>query len=421
MAHRPTWRTFIPPFIVGAVAGVLVAHLIHEHSTFIFLDDRGYDAGGWKLAQAWRSHQFISPQATAGGDFNYGYLLYIGAVYFVFGHHPLLVCDLNAVITAGSAIFAGLLAVELGGPRLGKPAAWLVALYPTSLFWGATALKDGPLESLLLAGLLIAIAPLTLKRLLTGGVLVGLALLIRPPLAVVLIVAMSPTITQAVVKRFRPRGERHYPVRTLIGMACGAGVVIAIGRPVLRAVIDQFRSSSASELTLPLTTVHPALPSGYAFVHALLSPLPWTFNPGSVFQIYPGMVIWILALPAAAIGSWHVLSKGTARAKGILLALFLYALMYLLSFSESGFARQRWAIEPFFLILGLQAFSKQAYWAEVLTAGWLLVCGVAAVTMGVAPLAGFATLLLLAALWFATGWRSSRRRGAGRLAARVVS
>ena len=89
----------------------------------------------------------------------------MAVVYFVFGHHWVMVKLLGALLSALSVPAAAAIGVSLGGRRLGIRAAWLAALYPNAVFWGATGLKDGPMATLLLAVAAIALRPLTMRRL----------------------------------------------------------------------------------------------------------------------------------------------------------------------------------------------------------------------------------------------------------------
>ena len=75
----------------------------------------------------------------------------MAAVYFVFGHHWVMVKLIIALLSALSVPAAAAIGVSLGGRRLGIVLAWLAALYPNAVFWGATGLKDGPCATLLLA------------------------------------------------------------------------------------------------------------------------------------------------------------------------------------------------------------------------------------------------------------------------------
>ena len=137
------WKLAAVPFAVGAGCRVLtVAYAQVLHGNFLFLDDQGYDRIGWSLAQAWHMNTFPSPGSIGyAGTLSYLYYVVVAAVYFVFGHHWIVVKVIGALLSALSVPAAASIGDSLGGPRLAGAAAWLAALYPNAVFWGATGLK----------------------------------------------------------------------------------------------------------------------------------------------------------------------------------------------------------------------------------------------------------------------------------------
>ncbi|HVB44085.1 MAG TPA: hypothetical protein VNF47_15465, partial [Streptosporangiaceae bacterium] len=176
------WRLAAVPLVVGAVLRLLlVAYIQVLHGSFLFLDDQGYDRIGWSLAQAWHMHMFPSPASVAyAGTLSYLYYVFVAALYFVFGHHWLLVKVVAALLSALSVPAAAAVGDSLAGRRLAVPAAWLAALYPNAVFWGATGLKDGPLTTLVLVMAAIALRPLTMRGLSFAVAVIAVALLTRP-------------------------------------------------------------------------------------------------------------------------------------------------------------------------------------------------------------------------------------------------
>ena len=169
------WRLAAIPFAVGAGCRLLaVAYAQVLHGNFLFLDDQGYDRIGWSLAQAWHMNTFPSPGSIAyAGTLSYLYYVVVAAVYFVFGHHWIVVKVIGALLSALSVPAAAAVGDSLGGRRLAGAVAWFVALYPNAIFWGSTGLKDGPSATLLLAVAAIALRPPAMRRMVGGGVLAG--------------------------------------------------------------------------------------------------------------------------------------------------------------------------------------------------------------------------------------------------------
>ena len=103
-----------------------VAYAQVLHGNFLFLDDQGYDRIGWSLAQAWHMNTFPSPGSVAyAGTLSYLYYVVVAAVYFVFGHHWIMVKVIGALLSALSVPAAAAVGDSLGGRRLASAAAWL--------------------------------------------------------------------------------------------------------------------------------------------------------------------------------------------------------------------------------------------------------------------------------------------------------
>ena len=155
-------------------------------------------------------------------------------------------------------------------------AAWIAALYPNAIFWGSTGLKDGPMATLLLAVVAIALRPLTMRRLACAVALLVVAFLSRPvegAIGLAMLVVPAAELTR------RRWNSSAYSVQQ-VAPACpalrnsGPGVSGARfrGHP-LSANLD---ASLAGRPTLSLTTGPVAInfiPSPSTLPHALLSPV----------------------------------------------------------------------------------------------------------------------------------------------------
>ena len=96
-------------FLVWIVFLALVLRLLILFSTlnsptFNFLDENTYDKFGWALAQKWQGDgDFNIVQETS--HIQVGYYYFVAAIYFIFGHHPIIVSLINIIL----GILAGLL------------------------------------------------------------------------------------------------------------------------------------------------------------------------------------------------------------------------------------------------------------------------------------------------------------------------
>ena len=189
-----------------------------------------------------------------------------------------------------------------------------------------------------------------------------------------------------------------------------SGVLAARYLPILEATTASGTTPAGG--TAPVTVSYSFSPSG--FLRALLGPYPWSFGPtaDSVYlALYPGMVIWILMLPATALGCWELLRRGPWAARGLVVSTLAFLYLYATVFQDQGFFRQRYTVEIPLLVVGLYAFHRYPHGAAIATAAGACVVGPAALVQ--ARVLSLTDLMLVAAalgvLWCAL--RVSRGRG----------
>lgn len=404
VAAPTIWQLSKMAFVTGAALRVALVLAIQSlHGNFLFLDDQSYDKIGWSLAQAWSSHTFPSPASYEyAGTLSYLYYVFVAAVYFVFGHHWVVLKVVASLLSALSIPAAGAVGGALGGRGLANRAAWLAALYPNAIFWGATGLKDGPLATLLLAMVAIALRPMTMKRLTAATAIIAVCFLCRPVLGIVCLAVL--VIPIAKLTRGHLHGHRS---------SARAGTRIAVlffGVPVLALVsiiaaaryVNLLKATLAGDSALSLGTGPVTVsfrPPAVGSLRSLLGPFPWAFGAGTdtVYRaLDPGMVVWILMLPAVALGCWELIRRGSGAAKGVVVSALVYLYMYAAVFQSQGFFRQRYAVEILLLVVGLYAFAVRPLSARIATAVGACVMPVAAlVQTHVLPLPGLALLLLV--------------------------
>ena len=411
-AAPSVWRLAKTAFVTGLAVRVITVLAVQAlHGNFLFLDDQGYDQIGWSLAQAWSRHTFPSPASYAyAGTLSYLYYVLVAVVYFVFGRHWVVLKLVTALLSALSVPAAAAVGDALGGRRLAVRAAWLTALYPSAVFWGATGLKDGPLTALLLAMAAIALRPLTMRRLAAATALVAVAFMSRPVLALVcLVILVVP-----VVRLLRGRLRGHRPA-----VQAGTRITVRfVGLPVLVLVsvllaaryVHLLLATLAGDGSLSLgngPVTASFTPSATSMLRSLLGPFPWAFNPeaATVYRaLYPGMIVWILMLPAVAFGCWELIRRGPRAAKGIVVSTLVYLYLYGVVFQNQGFFRQRYTVEPLLLVVGLYAFARRPQLAQAWTAAGACVVAVAALVQArVLPLPGLALLLLVVPALYVRG------------------
>ena len=337
----------------------------------------------------------------------------MAAVYFVFGHNWVMVKFIAALLSALSVPAAGAIGFSLGGRRLGTRAAWLAALYPNAIFWGATGLKDGPMATLLLTVAAIALRPPTLRRMLGAAALIAVAFLTRPVVAVSGLAMLMVSFAEFGFAKARPVQGRSRLLALLVGIpALATGAVYEATRylPILNASIAG--DSGLSLANGPVTISYNFSPRNT--LHALLGPFPWSFGPGTdtVYRaLYPGMTIWILMLPAVALGCWDLLRRGSWTARGLVISSLAFLYLYVTVFQGQGFFRQRFTVETLLLVVSLYAFQRDAQRASAWTAvGACIIAPAALVQAHVVGLRDLALLgIVLGALWCAVDSAASAR------------
>jgi glycosyltransferase involved in cell wall biosynthesis/O-antigen/teichoic acid export membrane protein len=411
-AAPSAWRLAKAAFVTGAVVRVITVLAVQAlHGSFLFLDDQGYDQIGWSLAQAWSRHTFPSPASYAyAGTLSYLYYVLVAAVYYVFGHHWVVLKVVAALLSALSVPAAAAVGDALGGRRLAVRAAWLAALYPNAVFWGTTGLKDGPLTALLLAMAAIALRPLTMRRLAAATALVAIGFMSRPVLALVCLVIMVVPVVRLLRGRLRGPGA-VVPAGTRIPVLfVGLPVLVLVSVLLAARYVHLLKSTLAGDASLSLGSGPVTVsftPSATSMLRSLLGPFPWAFNPGTdtVYRaLYPGMIVWILMLPAVAFGCWELIRRGSWAAKGIVVSALVYLYLYAVVFQNQGFFRQRYTVELLLLVVGLYAFARRPQLAQAWTAAGACVMAVAApVQARVFPLSGLALLLLVVPALYVRG------------------
>ena len=149
------------------------------------------------------------------------------------------------------------------------------------------------------------------------------------------------------------------------------------------------------------------------------------FGPGSdtVYRaLWPGMVVWIVMLPAIVLGCGELLRRGSWAAKGVLVSALAFLYLYTAVFQDQGFSRQRYTVEILLLVVGLYAFERFPQRAAAWTAvSMCVVAPVVLVQAGVPPPVGLALVVIaLGGPWFAEDSvalarvrRATRRGGLG--------
>jgi len=285
-------------------------------SAFNFPDEASYDNFGWLLAQKW----------LGGGDFNIiketshiqiGYYYFVAAIYFIFGHEPIMVSLVNIILGILAGLLLYFLSREIFSEKTAKIVLILSLFWPSIAFWSTQNLKDT-----LLLFLMAALALLFLKILnrahnslcatvyLLGFLICSVALLSMRAYTFLLF-AGSLALGYLII------GFRKFNKRAVF-----AGILLIVLLSSVVLFLSQFKNLQWNYLTkINLNTldfirkstvlggssfgqnieyrswgdVLAFLPMGLAY--AIFSPFPWQFKEGGLFKLaVPETILWYLVL-----------------------------------------------------------------------------------------------------------------------------
>lgn len=97
-----------------------------------------YDMLGRQLAIAW---QGLGDAPTIPGD-RLGWPALLAVEYTAFGHVPLAGVLVNALAAGLCVCLVASVAGQIGGRRAQRPAAWLMALWPSGVVWGSLLVRE---------------------------------------------------------------------------------------------------------------------------------------------------------------------------------------------------------------------------------------------------------------------------------------
>ncbi len=286
---------------------------------------------------------------------------------------------------------------KIVGRRAARRAAMAYAIFPTSVFWSATALKESAAAALVLAGFALVAriaSSKTVKRALAWSALLWVmwfALVsIREHLAFVAGVLTPPAAAVVAWPFSRGSGPRRvawcaaraavlWVAASTVFWASGYGV---LGKDVIRSVSPRFLVERAEMESKGGTTIAPETPAndgktdtgaeqdGSSVIRlarrlpesafSILSrPFPWEVPAGSLRRfagparlfIFPSQVVWYAAILWAVPGAWRFLRRNPRHATLLIGFPFVVLFFYGLTQANLGTAfRLRDVLVPFVLM-----------------------------------------------------------------------
>jgi Dolichyl-phosphate-mannose-protein mannosyltransferase len=327
-------------------------------------DSGSYDLGGHQLSLRWSGEPITSAYMSTSLS-GYGWVYFVGSIYYVFGRNQLLVQLLNGLMGGLTVLVIYSIAARLFDRAAARWAALFMAFFPQMVFWSTGMYKD-PAILLCIAVAMFAVLRLREKLSVPPMVMFVVAevvlITLRFYIAYFVILAALATFVFA---------QRRGAVRMAVTYAVlGLLLFGALNMAVKRETLEQQTTYLTLE-RLQVTREDQAMwgrsgfgqeydvstPAGalatlpVGLVYLLFAPFPWTASGLRQALVVPETLAWYALMPAFVRG----LRYGLKRQFGAILPIIVFAvsltLAYALMQGNVGTAyRQRTQISMFFFV-----------------------------------------------------------------------
>jgi len=327
-------------------------------------DSGSYDTGGYQLSLRW-SGEPITTAYMSTAISGYGWVYFVGAIYYLFGRNQLMVQFLNGLMGGVTVLVIFAIAARLFDRSSARWAAVFMAFFPQMVFWSTGMYKD---PAILLC---IAVAMFAVLRLREGLSLTSIVMFV---VAEVVLITLRFYIAYFVIFAALATfvfGRRRGAVRMaftygLLGLLLYGALNIAVKRETLEQQtsyvnlerlqvtrLDQAmwgRSGFGQEhdVSTPAGALA-ALPVG--LVYLLFAPFPWSISGLRQALVAPETLVWYALMPAFIRGLAFGLKRQFRAVMPIVVFAVSLTLAYALMQGNVGTAyRQRTQVTMFFFI-----------------------------------------------------------------------
>ncbi len=327
-------------------------------------DSGSYDSAGQQLALKWSGEPITSVYMLSGVS-GYGWIYFVGSIYYVLGRNQLFVQFLNGIMGGVTVLVLYAIAQRLFDRSAARWAAILMAFFPQVVFWSTGMYKD---PAILLC---IAVAMYAVLRLRERFSLPMILLFIAAQIALIgLRFYIAYFVLFAAVATFvfaQRRGAMRMLVTygLLLGLLFGA-LGIAVQRDTLerqatymtlerlqttredQAMWGQSGFGREYDVSTPAGAIR-ALPTG--LVYLLFAPFPWAVSGLRQALAVPETLVWYALMPAFVRGLAFAMKRQLRAILPILVFMVTLTGAYALMQGNVGTAyRQRTQITMFFFI-----------------------------------------------------------------------
>jgi 4-amino-4-deoxy-L-arabinose transferase-like glycosyltransferase len=327
-------------------------------------DSGSYDSAGQQLALKW-SGEPITSVYMLGGVSGYGWIYFVGSIYYVLGRNQLFVQFLNGLMGGLTVLVIYAIALRLFDRAAARWAAILMAFFPQVVFWSTGMYKD---PAILLC---IALAMYAVLRLRERFSLPMILIFVAAEIALIgLRFYIAYFVLFAAVATF-VFAQRRGAMRMLVtyGLLLGLlfGVLgIAVERDTLERqttymTLERLQTTREDQATwgqsgfgreydvsTPVGAIR-ALPTG--LVYLLFAPFPWAVSGLRQALAVPETLVWYALMPAFVRGLAFAWKRQLRAILPILVFMVTLTGAYALMQGNVGTAyRQRTQITMFFFI-----------------------------------------------------------------------
>ncbi len=327
-------------------------------------DSGSYDSAGQQLALKW-SGEPITSVYMLGGVSGYGWIYFVGSIYYVLGRNQLFVQFLNGTMGGLTVLVIYAIALRLFDRAAARWSAILMAFFPQVVFWSTGMYKD---PAILLC---IAVAMYAVLRLREQFSLQMVVLFIAAEIALIgLRFYIAYFVLFAAVATFvfaQRRGVMRMLVTygLLLGLLFGA-LGIAVQRDTLERqatymTLERLQTTREDQamwgksgfgreydVSTPAGAIR-ALPTG--LVYLLFAPFPWAVTGLRQALAVPETLVWYALMPAFVRGLAFAMKRQLRAILPILVFMVTLTGAYALMQGNVGTAyRQRTQITMFFFI-----------------------------------------------------------------------
>ena len=334
--------------VAVAVSTALVVRVAYGLGTYwtgpLAPDAAVYDDRAQAILAAWAG--LGPPVDLVAGKEGFPYVL--AGIYWLVGYAPEVGILLNSVIGAGTVVVTVYTCRVLQWQQAVHPAAWLIALWPASIYWGPLLLREA-IVSMLLALALLGAVLLRSGRYVPGSALVavsGIAMIwMRGGLALLVIVGMPALVgVSHVIPRPSMAGVRRSLPFLATSLALTAFLLsdrlpLLSGRVEDAEYFDESRMERATEaLDVGATAFSTAGVTAdnlvWQFVNVAIGPLPMAWRNLPLLAAGIDAVLWIALWGLALYGYRNLTVNrwGAVLCTAPALALLAYLAMTLTNF-----------------------------------------------------------------------------------------